>query len=382
MKTALRTSFLFAALLSLGCKQGAALFGENLAGKYKTKLEAGLAAFDAGQFHEAQADLTAALQTAEKMGDDGRAAIALQNLTSLSLRQGKNAEAKERAAKAAEHLAKGPSDDAFLVAAVNLQLGKAATFTADFPTAFASIDKAVAGFEKANDAKNEIFDALLTRGMALQAAGKHGDAQAAFKKAIDFERNRRKIGDETAELAAAYCEMGRDSVEAGELDVANQHFDRATKILRSIRMLNKEEPAASKPIESWVAVNVAWLMHEKKQPVKLGSVYTDALKNFDKLGRPGRETAFLHREYGRLLMEEKKFPQSEVELKRSLELCHSFYSENHPELAKTLYIYAELLDATSRAEEATDCRNKAKAILAAVEKPKAFETVKQQANAK
>src|SRR4051794_16145050 len=123
MKTALRLSTFVALVISVGCQQGG-VFSENTAGKYKTKLEAGLAAFDAGHFPEAQTDLTAALEAAEKLGDDAKAAVALQNLASLSLRQGKNADAKNHAAKAAELLAKGPSDDVFLTAAVHLQLGK------------------------------------------------------------------------------------------------------------------------------------------------------------------------------------------------------------------------------------------------------------------
>jgi tetratricopeptide (TPR) repeat protein len=380
MNIALRSSLFLAVALPIGCDKGAAYFSENHAGKYKTKLESGLAAFDAGQLPEAQADLTAAVDAAEKMGDDAKQAIALQNLASLALRQGKNAEAKAHAAKAAELLAKGPSDDAFLTAAVNLQLGKAALHQADFKTAGESLDKSIAGFEKASEAKGELFDALLTKAMLLQTTGKHADAQVAYRKAIDFERGRRKIGEETYELAAAYCEMGRASIDAGDLQTANQHFDRATKILRALRMLNKEEAAATKPIESWVAANVAWLLHETRQPIRLDGVFTEAIRSFDNLGRPGRESAFLHREFGKLLLEDKKFPQSEVELKRSLELCHAFYGANHPELAKTLTIYANLLDATARADEATDCRNKAKAITAANEK--APDTTKQQANAK
>jgi hypothetical protein len=103
---ALRSSALVALVISVGCQQGG-VFSENTAGKYKTKLEAGLAAFDAGQFPEAQADLTAALEAAEKLGDDTKAAVALQNLASLSLRQGKNAEAKTHAAKRRNYSPRG-----------------------------------------------------------------------------------------------------------------------------------------------------------------------------------------------------------------------------------------------------------------------------------
>lgn len=381
MNTSLRSSVLFALVISVGCQHGG-MFGENTAGKYKTKLEAGLAAFDAGQFPEAQADLTAALEAAEKLGDDTKAAVALQNLASLALRQGKNAEAKTHAAKASELLAKGPSDDAFLTAAVYLQLGKAAMFQADFPSAQQSLDKAIAGFEKATNAQGDVFDALMTKGMLLQSIGKHAEAQAAYKKAVEFERGRRKIGEETHELASVYCEMGRDAVDSGDLDGANQSFDRANKILRSLRMMNKSESSATKPIESWVAANVAWLLHQRSQPIKLSPVYVEAIKNFDKLGQPGRESAFLHREYGRILLEEQKLPESEVELKRSLEICHSFYSPTHPELAKTLDVYAALLDATSRRDEATEARNKAKAIMASLQPAAPKPTEKQQANAK
>jgi tetratricopeptide (TPR) repeat protein len=382
MNASLRSFALSTLVISVGCQQGG-VFSENTAGKYKTKLESGLAAFDAGHFPEAQGDLTLALEAAEKLGDDAKAAVALQNLASLSLRQGKNAEAKTHAAKAAELLAKGPSDDAFLTAAVQLQLGKASVFQADFATAQQSLDKALAGFEKAANASGEVFDVYLTKGMLFQAMGKHAEAQAAYKKAVEVERGRRKIGDETHELAAAYCEMGRDAVDSGDLEAANQAFDRANKILRSLRMMNKDEASTSKPIESWVAANVAWLLHQRSQPIKLSSVYAEAIKNFEKLGRPGRESAFLHREYGRVLLEDQKLPQSEVELKRSLELCHSFYSPAHPELARTLDVYAALLDATSRKDEATECRNKSKAIMASIQQqPKPAETTKQQASAK
>src|SRR5688500_18696152 len=112
MHTAPRSSLIAAALLT-GCKEGG-VFSEHPRGKFKTKLESGIAHFDAGTYPEAQADLTAAFEAAEKMNDDAKAAIALQNLASLALRQGKNAEAKAHAAKAVEFLAKGPTDDAFL----------------------------------------------------------------------------------------------------------------------------------------------------------------------------------------------------------------------------------------------------------------------------
>jgi tetratricopeptide (TPR) repeat protein len=321
MNTALRSSALLALVISVGCQQGG-VFNENASGKYKTKLESGLAFFDAGQYAEALTDLTAALEAAEALGDNGKAVVVLQNLASLASRQGNNAEAKTHAAKAAELLAKESSDDPFLTAAVHLQLGKAAMHQADFATALQSLDKAVAGFEKATNAQGDHYDALLTKGMLFQVMGKHAEAQAAYKKTVEFERGRRKIGEDTHELAAAFCEMGRDAIESGE-----------------------------------------------------------ALKNFEKLGRPGRETAFLHREYARLLFEEQKFPESEVELKRSLALCHTFYSQNHPELAKTLDVYAKVLDATSRREEATEARNKSKAIMASIGQSKSSDTTKQQVNA-
>ena len=381
MNTSLRSSFLLSLVLLVGCQQGG-VFSESSGGKYKTKLESGLAAFDAGHFPEAYADLTAALEAAEALGDSGKSAVALQNLASLALRQGNNAEAKTHAAKAAELLAKTPSDDAFLTAAVHLQLGKASMYQADFTTALQSLDKAVEGFEKASNAAGDQFDALLTKGMTFQAMGKHTEAQAAYRKVVEFERGRRKIGEDTHELAAAFCEMGRDAVEADDLDAANQAFDRANKILRTLRMLNKDTTSTTKPIESWVAANVAWLLHHRNQPIRLSPVYVEALKVFDKVGRPGRETAFLHREYARLLFEDGKYPESEVELKRSLALCHSFYSQNHPELAKTLDVYAQLLDATSRQEEATEARNKSKAIMASVQQRKAADTTKQQASVK
>jgi tetratricopeptide (TPR) repeat protein len=378
MNIALRTSLLAAVLLT-GCKEGG-VFSENSSGKFKTKLESGIAHFDAGTYPEAQADLTAALEAAQKMNDDAKAAIALQNLASLALRQGKNAEAKTHAAQAVEFLAKGPTDDPFLTAAVNLQLAKASTHLADFATATAAADKAIEGFEKAGDAKGEVFDALLAKGLLFHAMGKHADAQTTFKKAVELERARRKVGDETHELAAAYCEMGRSAVEAGDLEAANANFDRANKILRSLRMLNKDEGSTTKPIESWVACNVAWLLHQKEQPIKLLGVFADALKTFEKLGRPGRETAFIHREYGRLLLESQKLAESELQLKRSLELCHSFYGANHPELAKTLEVYASLLEATNRSEEGAEYRAKAKAIMAALKATP--DPAKQQAAAK
>jgi tetratricopeptide (TPR) repeat protein len=381
MNASSRSSVLLSLVVLVGCQQGG-VFSESSGGKYKTKLESGLALFDAGQFPEAYADLTSALEAAEALGDNGKTVVVLQNLASLALRQGNNAEAKAHAAKAADLLAKEPSEDAFLTAAVNLQLGKASMYQADFTTALQSLDKAVAGFEKASNAQSDQFDALLTKGMTFQAMGKHTEAQAAYKKAVEFERSRRKIGEDTHELAAAFCEMGRDAVEAGDLDGANQAFDRSNKILRTLRMLNKDETSTTKPIESWVAANVAWLLHHRSQPIKLSPVYVEALKVFDRLGRPGRETAFLHREYARLLFEDQKYPECEVELKRSLALCHSFYSQNHPELAKTLDVYAKLLDATSRQEEATEARNKSKAIMASVQQPKAVDTTKQQASAK
>jgi tetratricopeptide (TPR) repeat protein len=392
MNTTLRSFLLVALALAAGCGEGgAAVFGENHAGKYKTKLESGLAHFDAANFADAQVDLTAAYDSAVKMNDDAKAAVALQNLASLALRQGKNAEAKTHATAAAELLAKNPESDAFLVSAVNLQLAKAATHLADFPTATDASDKALAGFEKAQDAKGELFDALLTKGMLQQAMGKQPEAQATYKKAIDVERSRRKVGDETHELAAAFTELGRSAVDAGDLDAANQHFDRANKILKSLRMLNKDESNSTKPIESWVACNVAWLLHKKDQPIKLTGVFADALKTFEKLGRPGRETAFVHREYGRLLLETQKYSEAELQLKRSLELCHGFYGPNHPELAKTLEVYASLLEATNRADEGAEHRAKAKAIIAALSQPAvkppaaktpADDAAKQQASAK
>jgi len=391
MKITLRSSLLVALALSAGCKEGGGVFSENSAGKYKTKLESGLAHFDTGNLADAQVDLTAAYDAAVKMNDDPKAAIALQNLASLALRQGKNAEAKTHAAAAAALLAKNPESDAFLTSAVNLQLAKASTHLGDFPTATDASDKALAGFEKAEQAKGELFDALLTKGMLQQAMGKQTEAQATYKKAIDVERSRRKVGDETHELAAAFTEMGRSAVDAGDLDAASQHFDRANKILKSLRMLNKEETSQSKPIESWVACNVAWLLHKKDQPIKLAGVFVDALKTFERLGRPGRETAFIHREYGRLLLENQKFPEAELQLKKSLELCHGFYGPNHPELAKTLEVYASLLDVTNRADEGAEHRAKAKSIMAALSqpaakppaaKPPAGDATKQQANAK
>src|SRR5262245_35118591 len=382
MNAALRSSALLSLVVMVGCQQGG-VFSESSGGKYKTKLESGLAAFDAGQFPEAYADLTAALEAAESLADNGKAAVALQNLAALALRQGNNLEAKTHAAKAAELLAKETTEDPFLSAAVHLQLGKASMYQAEFTKALESLDKAIAGFEKAANAQGDLFDALLTKGMVYQTTGKHAEAQAMYKKAVDFERSRRKIGEDTAELAAAFCEMGRDAVEAGDLDGANQAFDRANKILRSLRMLAKDERSATKPIESWVAANVAWLLHHRGQPIKLSPVYIDSLKVFDNLGRSGRETVFLHREYARLLFEDQKYPECEVELKRALALCHSFYGQNHPELAKTLDVYAKLLDATSRAEEATDARNKSKSIMASLNQaPKPAETTKQQASAK
>lgn len=380
MNTALRSSALLVLVISVGCQQGG-VFNENTSGRYKSKLESGLQFFDAGQYPEALADLTAALEAAEALGDNGKAVVVLQNLASLAARQGHNAEAKTHAAKAAELLAKESSDDPFLTAAVHLQLGKAAMHQADFTTALQSLDKAVAGFEKASNAQSDHYDALLTKGMLYQVMGKHAEAQAAYRKTVEFERGRRKIGEDTHELAAAFCEMGRDAVEAGDLDGANQALDRANKILRTLRMLNKEESSATKPIESWVAANVAWLLHHQSQPIRLSPVYVEALKNFEKIGRPGRETAFLHREYARLLFEEQKLPESEVELKRALALCHTFYSQNHPELAKTLDVYAKLLDATSRREEATEARNRSKAIMASIPQSKPSDTTKQQANA-
>src|SRR5262249_13095774 len=146
------------------------------------------------------------------------------------------------------------------------------------------------------------------------------------------------------------------------------------------RMMNKDEASGTKPIESWVAANVAWLLHQRSQPIKLSPVYVEAIKNFEKIGKPGRESAFLHREYGRILLEDQMLPESEVELKRSLALCHSFYTPTHPELAKTLDVYAALLDATNRRDEATEARNKAKSIMAALEqKPAATDKPKQTA---
>src|SRR5215204_4523196 len=104
MNTALRSSALLALVISLGCQQGG-VFNENASGKYKSKLESGLAFFDAGQYPEALADLTAALEAAEALGDNGKAVVVLQNLASLTSRQGNNADAKTHAAKAAELLA-------------------------------------------------------------------------------------------------------------------------------------------------------------------------------------------------------------------------------------------------------------------------------------
>src|SRR5262245_39155432 len=129
MKTTLRSSLLVAMALTAGCNEGGVggVFSENSAGKYKTKLESGLAHFDTGNYGDAQVDLTAAYDAAVKLNDDAKTAIALQNLASLALRQGKNAEAKTHANAAAELLAKNPESDAFLTSAVNLQLAKAAT---------------------------------------------------------------------------------------------------------------------------------------------------------------------------------------------------------------------------------------------------------------
>src|SRR5262245_27102568 len=139
MNAALRSSALLSLVVLVGCQQG--VFSESSGGKYKTKLESGLAAFDAGQFPEAYADLTAALEAAEALADNGKAVVALQNLAALALRQGNNLEAKTHAAKAAELLAKESTEDPFLSAAVHLQLGKASMYLADFTTALQSLDK-------------------------------------------------------------------------------------------------------------------------------------------------------------------------------------------------------------------------------------------------
>ena len=86
MNLALRSSLVLVLVLPVGCKKGMSLLGENHAAKYKTKMAAGLAAANSGLVNEAQTELTAALQSAEKMGDEPKQAAALQQLGSLALR--------------------------------------------------------------------------------------------------------------------------------------------------------------------------------------------------------------------------------------------------------------------------------------------------------
>jgi tetratricopeptide (TPR) repeat protein len=361
-----RAFFLVIASLTLGCGNGFQ-FAQSSSGRFDAKMNAGSMALDAKDFETAKREYTAALEAAGASNDPVMTAKALQALAFASLSFGRPADALTHAETGLAQLGKATEPQNFLKAALLLQFGKAQQIRGDYKGAVASLDEAEKLFKEEKDALVERYEAAFALGITHGTYGRYDDAIKCFERALEAERARIKLGEDSPLVAAAYCEIGRCHMDANRFDKSAEFLELATKVHRSRRLLDNSMSRDTSLEEAWVAVNTARLIELRSMAIKTDAMFAEAAKNFENNApQPSPQLIFIHREQGRALLAHGKSADAEVALKKSLLACHEYYGKNHPELAKTLTVYSALLDATNRSDEAQRMRGTAQEILSTV----------------
>jgi tetratricopeptide (TPR) repeat protein len=358
------TTVLIASACALGCGEGGGLgaLGQSSAARFASRMKVGLEALATKDYPAAIAAFESAADAAKKAGEPAQAAEALQNLAVVHFTVNQIEPARAAAEKALAGFDEAKSDDGFLRAAILLQVGRAQEFAGDLAASEKSLREALDAFAKAGDSLPQQCQVGFALGATLRLAGKHQEAISAYEQALDCERKQLKVGEESASMAAAYCEMGRAALDADDRASAGKYFDRANKILRNKRLVEKDASPTASLLESWVAANVARLLKLSGQPVKLDALLADAAKNYEQNApQPSPELAHIRRHYAQLLAETGKFDRAELEFKSALRECQELYKPGHPELKATMLAYAALLDATKRADDAERVRQSAHA---------------------